>query len=293
LPTRRRLDVRGRRGAEHTVDRGGALLRGTTRHITRLVSPRWIFRTIDRFGPMYARIALDVPWVPLPRGVGQFLDQIATLRGEPPTAEERRQLAASRLAFLLTRKVVYLVRQAWPLSQARSRLPPIDVDGLHHHEAALEGGGGAVLVTAHFGFPVLVGPVLAARGIDVVGAGAASSWVDESFLGDVWDRARTLRQLQARLTGPCVCLFLPDSRRGAGIEVPVLAARLKIGLGAFVLAQEARRPVLPVFAVRRPAIFHSRPSARPAGCSSRTPADSRIISSAMDRGSWKRGLEPT
>ena len=182
----------------------------------------------------------------------RFLDQVVKLYGERPTGEERRRLAARRLAFLLTRKVIYLVLKAWPLAQAQSRLPPIDVDGLQHLEAALAGSGGAVLVTAHFGFPVLVGPVLATRGVDVVAAGAASTWVDESLVGNLWDRARALRRLQARLAGRSVCVFLPDSARGVGVEVPFLAARVRIGLGAFALAQQAGCPVLPVFGVRWP-----------------------------------------
>src|SRR5687767_13814871 len=126
-----------------------SVLHGATRQINRLASARRIIGAIDRVGPTYARMAVDSPWLPLPAGVEHFLDQVAQLYGERPAGEERRRLAARRLAFLVTRKVIYLLLQAWPPAQAQSRLPPIDIDGLEHLEAALAGSGGAVLVTAH------------------------------------------------------------------------------------------------------------------------------------------------
>jgi lauroyl/myristoyl acyltransferase len=227
-------------------------LRVFARHLLRVVPPRWLAGAIDRVAPAYARAAIHSAWLPLPGSVERFLERAPHVRGERLRAEDRRRLAAGRLTFLLTRVLVNLALETWPPAGAHRRLPPVEIEGLDHLDAALDRGAGAVLVTAHFGFPRLIRSALATRGIDVVAAGTAGRWADESIDGDIWNRTRGLRRLRAELARRRVCFFLADSRRGRGVEVPVLASRLQIGLGAFTLAQHARCPVLPALAVRRP-----------------------------------------
>jgi lauroyl/myristoyl acyltransferase len=227
-------------------------VRWAARQLLRVLPLPWLLGAVTRVAPAYARRAIDSRWLPLPRGIGEFLEDFAELRGEPLTSDARRRLAGDRFAFILIRPVVNLVVETWPADQAHRRLPPIAVDGVHHLEAALARGRGAVLVTGHFGFPVLARMVMAARGIDVVAVGAKSRWVDELVGGDLWDRARLLHRLRAGLTGRRVCVFLPDGGEGDRIKVRILGSNGKVQLGAFILGRQARCPVLPVFAVRSP-----------------------------------------
>jgi KDO2-lipid IV(A) lauroyltransferase len=142
--------------------------------------------------------------------------------------------------------------------------------GIEHLEAALARGRGAVLMTAHFGLPVLGRIMLPAQEVEAVAVGLHDPWVDESLEGSVWDRARTLRRMQAQLVGRRVCVFVVDSRHGRGVEAPFFSTTITVGLGGFALARQAGCPALPIFAVRRPdrpgfSVELGRPLALPAG----------------------------
>lgn len=222
------------------------------RRVLRLAPPLSIIAAVERLAPVYGSAALDSRWLPLPRGIDRFVRLVETLRGEEFTTSERRRFAGRRLSFLLTRSVVHSVLEAWPAPEVRTRLPRIDIEGRHHLDVALAQGRGAVLASAHLGLPLLLRPALDGLDIRMVAVGYSGAGADESVAGTVWQRTRALRRVQEQLGGRRVCAFYVDSGNGRGIKVSVLAKEMTIGLGAFVVAQQAGCPVLPAFALSRP-----------------------------------------
>jgi hypothetical protein len=181
----------------------------------------------------------------------------AVPRGRPRPGT-RARLIEARLVFLLTRLVLNQMVHGRPIAES-CRLLPIAVDGADHLDAALAERRGLVLVSAHFGLPAFIRLVLEGRGARVVGVGASFiQGVDVEIGRDVWARARALQRLRAEVEGGSVCVLLADVRRGRYIDTPFLQGRIPVAIGAFVLAQATRSPLLPAFAVRVPGARHSR-----------------------------------
>ena len=101
--------------------------------------------------------------------------------------------------------------------------------------------------------------------------------VDVAVGRDVWTRAQGLQHLRTALGEGHACIVLPDTRMGRHVEAPFLAGRIRIGLGAFMLAQLADSPLLPFFAVHleRPPRFRLEvlPPLPPSASSGTPPTD--------------------
>src|SRR5438477_316919 len=86
-------------------------------------------------------------------------------------------------------------------------------------------------------FDRAVRAVLRGRGEEMIGIGDSPiRGVDVLFAGDVWARARQMNRLGKLLADNRACLFLVDTARPPAVEVPFLARRLSISLGAFRVA---------------------------------------------------------
>jgi predicted LPLAT superfamily acyltransferase len=224
----------------------------------RLVPPVTALGAIEQLAPCYARLALRTGGVLLPRSLRDFPDKVAPYFAADRGRERRARLVEARLVFLLTRLVLNQVVRGSPGAESR-RLLPIAVDGADHLDAALAERRGLVLVSAHFGLPVLIRLVVEGRGARVVGVGESfTQGVDMAIGRDVWTRARALQRLRAEVEGGNVCVLLADVRGDRYIETPFLQGHIPVVPGAFVLARATRSPLLPVFAVRAPGAWHFR-----------------------------------
>ena len=216
---------------------------------------RWVpaalaFSAIERVGPRYARLALRVGRPLLPRKVRAFPERVADLLGPPLGPEERDRLVEARLVFLLTRVLLNRLMDMRTSAEIRRRFPPMDLEGAHHLEAALGCGRGAVLISGHFGLPSLIRPLLDALGaVSVAVGGLPGRDVDVATSGNVWVRTRSLQRLRDDLAGNRVCILLADVSSGRCVETDFLEGRLRVSLGAFILARLAHSPLLPIFAV--------------------------------------------
>ena len=206
---------------------------------------------IDRIAVVTARLHALTGGRLLPAGVSRFPERIEALLGAPFTEAERARLIETRLAFLGLRVLVQLLVHDPVRRPGPERLPRITVGGEEHLTSAHAAGRGAVLITAHFGVPALVRAVLRGRGEEMIGIGDSPvRGVDVLFAGDVWARARQMNRLGKLLADNRACLFLVDTARPPAVEVPFLARRLSISLGAFRVAARTGAPLLPVFALR-------------------------------------------
>ena len=89
----------------------------------------------------------------------------------PAGADEARRVTARFFQFRWRAAFVRL----WPQIRGFAGAEEIDVVGLEHLDAALARGKGAVLVTAHFGYPRLIKPVLRRHGYDVLLSGKVAT----------------------------------------------------------------------------------------------------------------------
>lgn len=235
--------------------------RATRRLVTaalRVAPPSALLGAIDRLAPHYARLALHAAGLLLPRGLREYPDRVAPYFGADCGHERRARLVEARLVFLLTRLVVKQLIERSSVAESLRHLP-IAVDGADHLDTALAARRGLVLVSGHFGLPILIRLVLEGRGERAVGVGRSSiEGVDVAIGRDVWSRARALQRLRAEVEGGSVCVLLADVRRHRYIETPFLNGRIPVTPGAFVLARATRRPILPAFAVRASGARHFR-----------------------------------
>jgi lipid A biosynthesis acyltransferase len=220
--------------------------RWATRQIARLLPLTPIFAAIEQAGTRYARLAFGGR-LPLPRSVRNFPLSVASRVG--CSAPTPACLVERRLVFVLTRVLLCQALRTQAPDILR-RLPPVDMQGVQHLEQALARRRGVVLISGHFGVPELIRPLLDRLGARFVIAGARPfPGVDVAVGRDVWTRAQGLQHLRTALGEGHACIVFPDTRIGRHVETPFLAGRIRIGLGAFALAQLAGSPLLPFFAV--------------------------------------------
>jgi lauroyl/myristoyl acyltransferase len=216
-------------------------------HALRQVGSEAAFAALERAARAWARLGLAIGGGGLPPSVRRYPAAVAPYLG----AAARRDpgaLIRARARFLAAR---LLVNQLVALQQAdgRERLGPIAVDGAGQLADALAERRGLIVVSAHFGLPPLIRPVLEERRVRVIGVGAPSRpGVDVPTGRDLWARARALRRLQGALAEGAACVFLADVRHGRYVEAPFLDHRIPVASGAFGLARVTGSPVLPLFA---------------------------------------------
>jgi hypothetical protein len=180
-----------------------------------------------------------------------FARQLVQLFGRVPRTGESARLVQERLAFLLTRPLVDRALSSDDPAAGSPLATRTEVRGRKHLEASVAGGRGTILISTHFGFPILARLVLEQLKVPVVVAAANRSGGSlVSLEGDVWSSVRALRRMRAALDGNSVCVLVIDGMTGsARVGVPFFRRKIHIGLGAFQLARLAGSPVVPFFAV--------------------------------------------
>jgi lauroyl/myristoyl acyltransferase len=129
----------------------------------------------------------------------------------------------------------------------------IQVRGAEHLEASLARGRGVIAASTHFGFPQLLGPVLAPYGLRSVAARRFADGDNQvTVSGDVWARAGALQRLRTELRAGAVCVFLVDGAQGDALSLPFLKGEIRVGLGAFKLAGLSGSPIVPYFGMLAP-----------------------------------------
>ena len=190
----------------------------------------------DRLARRYAWLARRTDSRILPRNIVDFPRRFMELVGDefsPPIEVQR--LMEERLLYRM-RDV--LLRQALTSGQAHCVLAHIEVGGREHLDAALARGRGTIVMTAHFGFPYLIRPLLESYGARV----PTARWESRH---NVWSRAAALHEARTALEQNEACLFLPDFAYGLTCSVPFFGQRIPVGLAAFHLASRVGSPILP------------------------------------------------
>jgi lauroyl/myristoyl acyltransferase len=203
---------------------------------------------IDRLARGYAWLARRTDSRILPRHIVEFPRRFMELVGDefsPPVEVQR--LVEERLLYRMREM---FLRQALTSHQAHCVLAHIQVGGREHLDAALARGRGTIVMTAHFGFPYLIRPLLESYGARV----PTARWVSRH---DVWSRAAALHEARTALEQNEACIFLPDFAYGFTCSVPFFGQRIPVGLAAFQLASRVGSPILPCFTVivQRPRRF--------------------------------------
>jgi lauroyl/myristoyl acyltransferase len=203
---------------------------------------------VERLARGYAWLARRTDSRILPRHIVDFPRRIMELVGDefsPPVGVQ--QLMEERLLYRM-RDV--LLTQALTSRQTHRVLAHIEVGGRAHLDAALAQGRGTIVMTAHFGFPYLIRPLLESCGARV----PAARWESRR---NVWSRAAALHGTRTALEQNEACIFLPDFAYGFTCSVPFFSQRIPVGLAAFHLASRVGSPILPCSAViaQRPRHF--------------------------------------
>jgi KDO2-lipid IV(A) lauroyltransferase len=210
-----------------------------------------------------------------PQKRSEVVRNLRQVLGEELSQEEAERVARD-VFRIRTCEVIDLMRLR---GRARSLEPLIEIRGREHLDAALAGGKGAMLCTAHFGSYMCTFSLLHASGFPVTSIGR---WwwnyeADQSSaVRRVWDlvyarrvlrhrqrpniepwpgRVQVAAQAAAALRGNevvTICSDAPplDSEQARTIEVPFLGRRTRLLPGVVGLARLTGAPVLMVFAHR-------------------------------------------
>jgi KDO2-lipid IV(A) lauroyltransferase len=155
----------------------------------------------------------------------------------------------------------------------------VRLDGMEHVRAALADGGGAILLTAHYGNWEFAAARLAGEGVrvNIIGRLPSNRHVSRFITRireqkgyTILPRHRTLTPYIERLRQNELVTLLTDANNYSGdLFVPFFGRPAVVPRGAAVLALRSGRPVLPVFIARQPDETHhmviSPPIARPPG----------------------------
>jgi KDO2-lipid IV(A) lauroyltransferase len=204
---------------------------------------------------------------------GQVLSRMERFFGETKSEQEIRRIARRHLEFTARRDLT----KRWPHIQGFRSRETCKVEGLEHLDAALAAGGGAILVTMHFGYGRLFKPLLESRGYTAraVGRTEASRAVPKRFTRvGLFVHSRLLRLRRTR-RGPAdlqaginlrpllaalsrnEILILPMDnpgshglgRQGSLRPVPVLGKHILFSPAPISMARRTATPLLPAFVV--------------------------------------------
>ena len=184
---------------------------------------------------------------------------VANLRGvfgDQYTDREYRRLAAAATRNLC-RTMAELFKQPYLSRSQLERL--VQVEGLEHLRAALAGGRGAILLSAHFGNWEILGPRLVAAGLptsvvarDAPDAGTARliNQCRERCGLQVVSRRNVRGMLEALRAGRLLLLLPDQHQRGASVVVDFLGRPAATATGPATLARRTGAPVVPGFCRR-------------------------------------------
>jgi lauroyl/myristoyl acyltransferase len=161
------------------------------------------------------------------------------------------------------------VARCWPDVRGSAGPDSCPVEGLDNLRAALAGGKGAILLAVHFGYPMLIKPLLLAKGISTSMVGlpgpGSRTLLKRTRVGRfVWRTVLrlpstrhsnipagvNLRPLMAALSRNEAVVMLADGRRGGmQVPVPVLGRPILMTPGVFTVSRTTGAPVLPAFLV--------------------------------------------
>jgi phosphatidylinositol dimannoside acyltransferase len=211
-------------------------------------------------------------------GSGKRSEMVRNLRwvlGDELGPEEAEHLARDRLR-LLSCEVIDVMRLR---GRARSLAKLVEIRGREHLEAALAGGKGAILCTAHFGSHPSAFSLLHASGFPLTSIGRwywnytpGLSSAERRFW-DLVHARRLLRHRQRPNIEPCpgrlqvaaqaaaalranevvtICSDAPplDADQARAIDVPLLGRQARLLPGVVTLAQLTGAPVLMAFVYR-------------------------------------------
>jgi KDO2-lipid IV(A) lauroyltransferase len=155
----------------------------------------------------------------------------------------------------------------------------VRVEGLEHLRAALADGGGAIVISAHYGNWELSAARIGCEGIpvNVIGRLPTNAQVTRFITRirqqkgyTVLPRHRTMAPyIECLRRNEIVCMLTDANNMSSDLFVPFFGRPAAVPRGAAVLALRSGRPVLPIFAARQPDERHhlviGPPIARPAG----------------------------
>lgn len=225
------------------------------RQVTGRLHPRWYFRAARGF-------AAIARWVS-PSGIERSRYFREALAGNLDERELRDRVPRYLFHMSFSKEL----ETAWKQWGHRQQ-DWIGIDGEAHLRAALQQGKGAFLVSPHnFGFSKLVAPALAARGYRVHRGGnggergarkrtrwgdAQRAWGYLNYKGDYWQRAKTMKAMQAALTANDIVHVSPRAfRQGAeSMADEIFGRKFFLESTWFRLFDLCDAPVLPCFVVR-------------------------------------------
>lgn len=195
---------------------------------------------------------------------GLALARLERVFGDRMSAAERRRTARRHFEF----RQLHMLAIALQTNERRGLFDDYEIDGLHHLDAALAGGRGAILATAHCGYTRTVKPALRARGYPVHLVGRRDTKRPRASRFEQWARARlrlsrfarpddsdldtglNLRPLLDVLARNEILLLLVDGRQSVALQpARILGKSMHLAPGAVSIARSTGAPVLPVFAV--------------------------------------------
>jgi KDO2-lipid IV(A) lauroyltransferase len=212
----------------------------------------------------------------------QALEALERHLGQTKDKAELRLIARRHFQFRRRARFAVLWPQIRRFAGAHSL---IDVEGSHHLDAALAGGKGAILVTAHYGHGHLIKPILRSHGRSALLVGPTpqrrdaqdpplpftrtgsfvrnrvlrlprSSRDDERWrraMGSDLEAETNLRPHLSALSRNETLIIVADGRRAGSLRrVPVLGTDVYFAPGAVSMARASCAPALPAFVVDDP-----------------------------------------
>lgn len=227
----------------------------------------WLYKLASRVAP---HIPLAIAY-PLAEMAGDLLWLVPAVRAGvahnqrralPPGASER-EVALSSREVLRNLAKIYVDEFRIPAIRPDELEAAVSIQGIEHLEAALARGKGAILTSAHYGAPQIVGQLLAMRGYPTTvvvehlqpealfqfmcelreSHGVRLAPVDKPLIGLI----RTLRKENG-----IVGLVVDRNVTGTGFRLPFLGEETLVADGAIQLALRTGAPLLSAFCRRRP-----------------------------------------
>lgn len=214
------------------------------------IPPKIAYPLCDLFG--------DLLFLILPRRRSTVLRNLSVVKRGARTEEVRR---LARLTFREGVKYYFDTFRAPSLSVAQLERM-IEIEGIQNLDAALAGGSGAILITAHYGSPALVVQVVAARGYRIT---TVAEPVRPQKLFELINGVRGSRGVRLLALGPAsfrdltavlerneIAGVVADRDvQGTGVSVTLFGDETQLPGGPVLLALRTGAPLLPAFSLRR------------------------------------------